>query len=142
MTSKLESARPGDRWRVVLANPGAGNPFAYDLPANFVYRIESIHFIVTTDATAGNRLVTVQLRETAANEIAQVGALLQGASLAVEYDFIRGGAYPPNLQVRTGGPLPLDLILPAGGRILSNVVSMAAGDAITEIIISGQRWAV
>ncbi len=124
------------------ANPGAGNNFSWTPPSNSRVLVLGVEFILTTDANAAGRIVTLEAREganTFSHSLAVAGHI---ASLAVQHTFQpnvigadRIGTYLHMLSV-----LPYPLILQVGDTLNTDILQIQVGDAITNIHIRYAAW--
>lgn len=113
------------------------------VPANASWEIQTIWVELITTATVGNRQMTVELQDSAADVIARFDAgAVQAASLTRNYLF---GANLPDLTAFRAGdllmtPLPC-LVLPAGFIVRvydSAAIAAAADDMVLQALVTAR----
>lgn len=125
----------------IIGAPGAGNNWTYTLPDNFYYRPKAIIYTLTTDVTVGNRLHVVRFTY-GVNPFAELRTYSgTSASVTCRCTFagagISGGAAADPVQF---GPMPPDFYLRAGTVISSLINNLQAGDTLTAIALTFDRW--
>jgi len=122
---------------ITIPDPGAGLNFSFLMPFEYLYRLLSVEFLFTTDATVINRLVTFtgNIGSKAINR--SQSSLSQAATKAYTYSICtRQIAFVAAvLNDRISMSLSQDFLLPPGSTVSSDIDSIQAGDAITGIVL-------
>lgn len=130
----LEQISPSDLVVVPIANPGAGQLWRARVPGEFTWIVYAITFLLTTDATAGNRFPSISYDDGQNNYMYVVANAPQAGSQNVIYGF--GMALGYSTTPVTGGyasaSLPYLLMAP-GHRVGIPAMNLQPGDAITAI---------
>ena len=133
----------GDAWTPLLISEETADDSdkSFTVPANRQYQFLSVWVELTTTATAGNRQITIELQDDAADVIGQVRAgIVQAASLTRYYMF------SPPLGDLVGfrdtnflmTPLPM-IVLPATYVLRvydSAAVAAGADDMVVQIMVA------
>lgn len=124
------------------ANPAAGQPFVLPLDSRFYWRFASVRFLLSTDATAGNRFVTVAAADPEGT------SWLESPALAVQAPSVAGQEYrfnPRNVAVSgiAGAAQYADLFrawIGGGWQLRISVAGIGAGDTITGIRLLVEKF--
>jgi len=137
--SSVEGA--GEVSHATVADPGAGAEWTQTVTADQRWRVLTLRFTFTTDATVANRFPRV--------EIVAPGAIVQwrshvhtaqAASLAVVYNFAIGTDFISTIdQGEANNELP-DEGLRGGMIIRSSTVGIVAGDDYSLVQMSREQW--
>jgi len=134
--STSETASPLSFWTpITVVPPGGGPSRIIGVPNEREWHILNIWVEYTSDATQGDRIVTVEIRDTADNIVGQIRAgAVQAASLDRVYNFGPScndlDAFRDTDWLMT--PIPPTWIIPAGYDVhVYDQNAVAAGDATT-----------
>jgi hypothetical protein len=117
-----------------VASPAAGAEFTITAPGEGLWRIISLAFTVTTDATVSNRSVGLFVDDGTSVVWRSVAAAVQTATLAWDYCAFAGAGNSDNTGSSNYFPLPDGgLLLPAGWRLRSSTNNLQAADAYSAI---------
>lgn len=136
----------GEPISITIANPGAGANATTTLVAGFNYLIMAFKFIVTTSVVAGTRIARVRWQEAGIDFYSLHMSPLNAVSMIYQMNWIAGaGINSGTLLAVAGttvmpGTLPPNLMLSGGTIFGTDVLAMDAGDTITTIAISAQRF--
>lgn len=128
----------GNLYVATVANPGAGTPWTYTVPANARNRIKSIRYVDTVANAAVNEIVDFEpdgshiTTEAVSQKTAAVGA--DGVSF-----FPGAGTSDTTSGSLVQGALPIDSVLPAGGKVIG-VSSTVANSTFTNIQLEIEEW--
>ena len=127
----------GDIKTIVITTPGAGNNFSYTVPAGIRLRILGITYHIATDANVASRRPALYVLDpNGGNSFFAVAQATIAANANVDVSFAPSNRDMPN--VRSGFltvPLASEIILKPGDVLSSNIISMQAGDELTETYI-------
>jgi len=131
----------GAHFQEAVAGPAAGNNFTYTLPQGFRYRLKSIQMQITASAAAGARFPMVRLRNNAVYYLRLPGSFLIAAT-EIWYCYWAAGLQVPTLigNLWQFNPLPIDHFMNGGAQIMSDLDGIDAGDQISSIVITFDRW--
>lgn len=144
--NKLLAGPIGEPIWLEPANPAAGAPLIVTVPAGVLYRVDTVHILYTTDATAANRAVYCAWGNAAGTEFLRaLSTFLHTATLGRPYEFYGNGEPVSTIGAGTGGAITYlcaipRLIIPATFQFRVNAINMVAGDAITGVKIRAQQW--
>jgi len=122
-------------------DPAAGVEITQAVPTGVLWRLSSLSFVLTTDATVSNRQVRLVLDD-GANIFARIPApAVQPASIAVRYTFGDGLA---NFSAGDDAvaPTPSGLLLPVGFRFRTLTTNLQAGDNFGQPQFNVEEWLV
>lgn len=124
------------------ADPAAGANMAFNLPADYIYRINSVEFVLTTDANVANRCVRL-MPFCQTIELSRITSLSnQIASASVIYTFALniGHASVTNLIGMNSFP---DLgLLESDVHLETAILNLQVGDQISAICVTTHRWPI
>lgn len=108
---------------------------SFTVPGGEMWKLNSIFVKLVTDATVGNRQLTVEVQNSAGTVMGRISAgAVQAASLTRHYLWMQGtfretAFINTDIQV----PIPVDSYLPAGAtlRVYDSAAVSAAGDDMT-----------
>jgi hypothetical protein len=132
---------PGNPVLISISNPAANHDWSVTVPTNARWRVQSTLATLTTDGTAGSRLVELFVQPTG-SLTSWEHAQTQAPSSTVFWNLSPGlaigssGANPYVFYV----PLPTGLILLAGGVISSGTGFVGAADAWSNIRLFAEEW--
>jgi hypothetical protein len=134
-------AEQGNIVTIRVDAPSAGNDWSLVVPPDRVWRLISLHALLTTDATAVTRLPLFSFLDGSDPYLAT--ASTGGAPASVAYPVvIAPGTNPFNLSV--GGIVwcgaPATLLLRAGDRITVTTANLAAADQYSQITLRVEEW--
>ena len=117
---------------------------SFTVPANYMYQVLWIWVELTSDANAGNRQMTIELQDDAADVIAQWRAgAVQAASLTRYYCFAPSNADLTAFRDTTFlmTPIPPTVVLPASYvvRVYDSAAISAAGDDMVVQLMVARR---
>jgi hypothetical protein len=121
-------------------DPAAGVEISETVPTGARWRLVSMSFTFTTDATVANRFPVITLDDGA---LVYCSSSVGAAVTATQAARISAGAFGTvNTATVTGFliPLPPDVILPAGHRIRTATVSFQAGDNYAAPQLLVEEW--
>lgn len=131
------------------ANPGAGVNLSITIPINRLWRINTIQFTFSTNATVIGRIVKLEIDNGTTTFCGTVAEIAQGQDTIQQYRFMIGwpglGTSLSNAVVwpvelgTTNDFLP-SLYLPAGYRVRTVITNLQATDSITNPKIYAQSW--
>jgi hypothetical protein len=123
--------------------PGLGEEFDIVASTNVRARVRSVTGVLTTDATAGDRFVAIQLT-TAFNAVLFQSkcATAQPASSTVRYTCLSGGGSGVIHSNSAVLPGPMPLFLPVIHKLSSKTEGLQAGDQWTQVQSQAEVWAV
>lgn len=123
-------------------NPAAATDLDLQLGQGYWTRVITSRFTLTTDATAGNRFVAVDITDgTNVIFIARAGTG-QTPSSTMDYGVYRLGQISQSANAQVCNlPLP-DAWIPAGGHIKTVTVGMGAGDQFSNFAFYVERVSV
>jgi hypothetical protein len=137
-----------DYWRPSLQAEETENDSdkSFTVPASTQWRVKSIWVELTTTADVGDRVIGVEIQDSAADVILKIEAgAVQAASLARYYAFAPWQA--DLIAFRGAGsdllltPLPPDLVLPAGYIVRvydTAAIAAAADDMIVQMLVDAR----
>lgn len=129
----------GNIFARAIASPAVGTNLSTAIPAGRIWRILSLRFLFTTDATVANRRVVVTLRAPVVGEFcAHVSNGTQVASLTLTYNFFSSlqNLQLGSIQMGSIGP---QIMLP-GHFIETEIQLLQAGDQISEVALYVEEW--
>lgn len=115
-----------------ITQPAAGAQFSVTVPGGRAWLVRSVHFRLVTDATAGTRGARIEVETQGVVVLQMLAGAGQGASLTRDYTFARGLASAERDTI-INAPIVDPLLLLPADVISSAVVSMAAGDQISNV---------
>jgi hypothetical protein len=128
------SEGPGNCYNFIGSVPVAGNESTVILPLNVRWRIRAAQAKLTTSATAGNRLVHVNISGVT-SVFWTAGALVsQAASLGYTYDFAGITPYTPNDPLYNVVPIPADCVVTQNSALNWTFATFTGG------ILAGDQW--
>lgn len=117
-----------------VASPAAGAEWTLTAPGQGLWRVISLAFTITTDATVSNRSPGLLMDDGTSVVWRSVAAAVQTASLTWDYSAFAGAGNSDNTGQFNYFPLPTEgLIMQPGWRLRSNTNNLQAADAITAI---------
>jgi len=126
---------------VTLANPAAGADIFYLTPNNYLYWLKQVHFTLTTDATALARHVNINNTIGAAIFWETEWRNWQAASTTFRYCAFPGTLdFLSALSLLQLATIPSKHILTANTIIHSVIVNLAAGDQISDVTLTFEKW--
>jgi hypothetical protein len=131
---------PG-KLRTVTAAPAAGQEWSISSPPGVRWKLLSGQWVFTTSAAAGNRIVGVQLKDQAFDNLGfVVSSTPQAPSTVVNYGLFPG---PPAAQGQTflinlGFNNPL--WIPVNGQIFSVTEGLQPGDQYSNVTLQIEEW--
>jgi len=133
-----------DTWSPLLIPDETANDSdkSFTVPANYMYQVLWIWVELTSDATVGNRQMTIELQDNAADVIGRWKAgAVQAASLTRNYCFGPSNADLTAFRDTTFlmTPIPPTVVLPAGYIIRvydSAAVAAAADDMVVQLMVA------
>jgi len=126
----IDPPRGGPGWlrTIVGTNPAAGAEISETVPTNAYWRVQSVYFQLTTDATATPRLPRLIIDD-GTNVLATIEAPgTQAASLQWRYTWTTGTPHKAAANIHPLACLPVPLWLGPGWRIRTLTYSLASGD--------------
>jgi len=119
--------------------PAAGAEFSNTVPTGRIWRILSLHFLLTSAVAAANRFVQIRITSPSGARIWQAGGnFTQVASLGVRYSMANAGILGNSVAGGEGSvmiPLPSDFWLLQGFTIASVTQNIQAADQFSSIRI-------
>ena len=127
---------------LAVANPGAGNNLSISPNPALRIEITALSFLLTADANAANRLVTLTLSDGAVVTPISASPGFQTANEAITYYFstgmINSDASASIQSIFTS--LPKNLFLDPGDSVISDILNIQVGDAITNVTYRFKFW--
>lgn len=124
------------------ADPAAGANMAFNLPADYIYRINCVEFVLTTDATVANRCVRL-MPSCLTIELARLTSLSnQAASSSVVYTFSLNIAHASVTNLIGMNSFPDLGLLTSDVHLETAILNLQAGDQITAIVLTTHRWPI
>lgn len=120
---------PGFTQSLAGTNPAAGVEITETVPTNALWRLNSIRFVLVTDATVTNRTVSLHLDDGATSFFSIEAPSVQAASLTYAYTFAIQGAIQDRVVTDFTSVIP-PLLLPQTFRIRTSITNLQAGDDI------------
>ena len=123
-------------------DPAAGDQFEFGVPVNAVIKIVSISFVLTTVAGGANRELSVAGFD-GSNLIGIVAwPNGQAPSVGRSYTAVSGTSALPIAgdHIYQQVSLSTDLFLRFGDTFQTNVVTLDAADAITQVVLRYMQW--
>ena len=129
---------------VAVAQPAAGTNFTATCPTNAHWKINSVSFLVVTDANAANRVLSIVIDDGTSAFWTAVSGTTQTATQSTVYA-IGPGASPRAFTPATGAlrqyiELPIGLEIFEGGRIRSAITNIQVGDQVSGIVLGVEEW--
>lgn len=128
---------------VLGKQPVAGGGFAFALERYDKWRLVAVTFTIATDATAGNRYVTVEYTgSTQTNRLADAAAVTVAPSTAAQR--FCGSLHRGNSEWNTGTDVlfPLSgLWLDPGSSVAIDITNVGAADQLSAIVLTFDRLA-
>jgi len=131
-----------DMVSVEIPAPAAGSPAGLGIPGQTRILIVAATFRLVTDANGANRTVHMRFTD-GTNTILEIGSpAVQTASITRDYNFAIGigSPYVGATDDERVVPLPSELYLVTGWDTVINVENIQAGDQLSEIFFTYQRW--
>lgn len=133
----------GELLTVAVTAPGAGNNFSYTLPGGYIYKLDFVEFLLSTDATVTNRTIMLNINAVASRTSFYSCFILVSASLNVSVHLWAG----LNIVDRSSfnhiiGSLPSQIYLPSPTKIESAIFNLQASDTLTNIFLCFRVWAI
>lgn len=132
--------QPTDLVLLSPANPGANN-WSVNVTAKQRWRLVAVSFLLSTDATAGNRTMQLSFYRSGSLYLTIEGPSVQGPSLGRQWSFVAGlgsayagGLTNPSYFVGVG-----EHVLNAGDSIQLSTAGGVAGDRLTGIRLAYER---
>jgi hypothetical protein len=125
---ELSTEGPGNLRTITGTDPGAGVEITETVPTNARWRLIGMGVNLVTDATAGNRTVTISVDGGGTAFAAAIASLAQTATQTTPYFFAEYGVVTAVAQVLVMVPLPTSVLLSQGGRIKTLTIGLVAGD--------------
>ena len=128
--------------RIESAAIAAGTNFTWTPPDRQHVEIISVFVQLTTDATALNRRMRIQIGSGVYPDMGIVASGNHPASTVIDYWFLRGCDTHPQVPSALGwhGPLPMGLIFEHPQALFSLIYNLQAGDQITLYSIRYMMW--
>ena len=127
---------------LAVANPGAGNNLT--IAPSTAIRIEliSLSFLLTCDANAANRLVTLTLSNGSIIVPFSATPGFQTANEAITYYFSQGMVNSDaSASIQSiFAPLPRHLYFDPGDSLITDIFNIQVGDAITNVVYRFKYW--
>lgn len=122
--------QPGTGEPIVLVgtDPAAGAEISQTVPAGFVWRLTSIKFALTTDATVANRLPILTLDDGTNIYLSYPAAAVQAASLGVNYTGVPFSITGAVSGFQFISLPPTGILLLPGWRVRTVTTAFQAGD--------------
>jgi hypothetical protein len=140
------SEGPGNVVILPITNPGNGVEWSLTVPTNARWRLVSAFWILSSDATVGNRVSGLRIKNAGGNlvwNIDQVGASIPASSSAQisATAGVNGAAFSATGFVPAWIiPLPTQQILLATGVIQSLSTFLGANDSVNTITVQVEEW--
>lgn len=135
---------PGNTTSITVADPAAGAEIIATVPNNTKWRIQSFRFALVTNATAGNRFVSIRIKDVSGNILYDLCAqLAHVASTTIIYTAAPIGPHSTPAAVinnRQQIPLPSNLIIGAGFTVETSTAGLLAGDDFTVPFLLVEEW--
>jgi hypothetical protein len=136
------------RLRSIPSAPAAGAELSFVVPAQKRWGVRGLVFRLTCDATAGNRMAVLAVKDAAGNIVnyfGNAGAITPANNRLSAYLPGTSGAPFASLTVAPSfvfGPagLPEDLVLGPGWSLVSITNGIAAADQYSEAFLSVEEW--
>jgi len=126
---------------VTVPAPGAGNNYLQNVPTGARWRIQAGQFTFTTSATVATRRVVLQLGDSLAVLYVEIPSPeTQAASLTRTFSLAPWGFDAANRSNRVILALPDSILLAEGDELRSNVVSIQAGDVLSDMNLLVEEW--
>lgn len=125
---------------VYLDSPAAGASFSLTSPGRDGWRLIAVHFQLVTDATVGNRAVTVDYDDGNGRLFGSNGTdVVVAATLTRVFRFQQNIGQPySNTSGQVFAPL-LPVELQRGQKLQVNVLNVQAGDQLSALLATFQR---
>lgn len=125
-----------------IGNPAAGANFTWTSPTHSNWEIIAVHFALTTDANAANRIARLRFRDAATDVLYVLPSDIQVASKTAAYYFAQGftNTLLTNTLSLRNGALPINLICYQTWNLSSEILDIQAGDQLTAIEIIFKRY--
>ena len=126
---------------VNIANPAAGAEISTSVPTNTRWQLLGARFVLTCDANAANRRVTLIIDDGTNETLADSAGALQTANQARNYSFADGipadtGFIGAELRVA----IPTTLKLFQAWRIRTSTAALQVGDQFSSIYLVVMEW--
>lgn len=124
-----------------IANPAAGANFSFAVPSFHTIRPLGLTFILTTDANAANRVISIAMTNGAADTVlTKTASSLQTASLVHNYS-LSIATQPPSLPTSLIQEISMpEIKLNEGWTIDTTTDSIQAGDQYSAIKLAFEEW--
>lgn len=109
-------------------NPVAGNEILETVPANAIWKVQSIYPSLVTDATVSNRQVRILFDDGTNTFYQGISASVQAASLTNTYSIAAHGITSAAVDTVHWIPIPADTILLPGYRFQTSTDNLQSGD--------------
>ncbi len=120
-------------------NPAAGENLIITVPDRRRWRVLTIRFLFTTDATVANRYIGLNIKDNSLVITGVVGETAQTASLAWTHNYSLQPVKQFQYATISQSPLP-PLTLIAGHVIRTSIDSLQAADQISDSILLIEEW--
>lgn len=127
---------------ITVPSPAPGGQFVYTVPANRTFHLVSIRIAFTTDGTAADRYMFIYIDDGVAVPYYHALSNVKiSATSAIGFCFATGVDTQGSTAITYGNtPLSPHLFLGPGYRINSGIVSIQAGDQLTDIRLGVERY--
>lgn len=128
---------------IALVDNAVGNSKTFTVPVNTEYEILSIGAVLVTDATAGNRLLSVTFSTSTSSQTfaRHTAGYTVAANLTRVFTFAPGLPKEAAIDLGNRGSIPISrVVLPAGYKILVNDANSISGnDTLNVYMLVRQR---
>lgn len=127
---------------IVISNPAAGADISHTFADNARLEILSLQFVFSTDATAGNRLMTIIFGDGTNNNPSIITRITQTASKTWQY-LVAPGNESGDLSILFSTivvPTPNIIIVNPGDTLVTSTANIKATDQFSTIILRAKRW--
>lgn len=130
--------------KYTIADPAVATDFTVTVPAGQFWRLINIKFYIDTDANGANRRIIIFSPDSGTGEWSICGseAVVANEIWAVNFEFPGGGSVSRKAGDVYNQAAGMNLYLNAGDKIQSNILNIQAGDQISDVVITIERWAV
>ena len=128
---------------VTITNPAAGANFTQTVETNSIWVVQSLKFVLTTDANVATRVINITLSTPTLLMLTLGHQFTQAASLGVTYNLCWNH---PEVNASPGGQVnryfPPRYFLNEGDIIASSITNIQATDAFTLIQLRVLEWLI
>jgi hypothetical protein len=126
---------------LAVANPAVGGGLVFGLDSRWWWRLVSARFVLTSDANAANRFVSVDYCDPEGTAwIRNPAAVVQPAAIAQEYDFAQRALAVSGIAGQPDFAALARSFIPGGWQYRINVANVQVGDQLSAIRLYVEKF--